>query len=289
MAVTVSRFKVPDLGVGVGFRVPHYGHVVDNHPDMDWFEIISENFMVDGGSPLYHLEKLNDAYPIALHGVSMSVGSEIAPGYLKRYKRLIEVVNPPWTSDHLCWTRAGGIDAHELLPLPYVQPVLEHVADNAKRVMDLIGRPFALENTSSYMSYASSEMPEWEFLSRVVERADCAIMLDVNNIFVSAHNHGFDAMEYLNNIPHDRVVQIHLAGHMIAAAGHRLDTHDHPVCDEVWELYKRAIELCGSVSTLVEWDDHIPTWDRLAGEAATARKIRQAVLARVEASNVAAS
>ncbi len=285
---TVSRFDVPDLGVGVGFRVPHYGHVLEHRPPMDWFEVISENFMVDGGSPLHHLERLVEHYPVVNHGVSISLGGTIPQGYLPRYKQLLDRVNPPWSSDHLCWTGSDRINAHELLPLPYTPPVAQHVVDNIKRVLDATGRVFAIENTSSYMTYNASVMPEWEFLSRIVDAADCAIMLDVNNIFVSSHNHGFDPVEFLDALPHDRVVQIHLAGHMIADNGHRLDTHDHPVCDEVWDLYRRAIRHCGPVSTLIEWDDHIPSWERLSQEAATARRIRQEVLAEREASHAAA-
>lgn len=273
-----SRFHVPDLGIGVGFRRPHFAQIVEERPAMDWFELISENFMVDGGSPLYFLERLREGYPVVPHGVSMSLGGAHDAGHLARLKALADRLDAPWVSDHLCFTGTAEIRVHDLLPLPYTRAMADHVVDRVKRVQDVLGRPFAIENASSYLTYKASCMPEWEFLADVVERADCGLLLDVNNVYVSAMNHGFDAAAYIDAIPADRVVQMHLAGHSVKAK-YRLDTHDAPVCDEVWALYQRAIRRTGSVSTLIEWDDHIPTFARLQEEAALARKLRDEALA----------
>jgi uncharacterized protein (UPF0276 family) len=275
----VSRFSVPDLGVGVGYRVPHYREVVETRPDMDWFEVISENFMVDGGSPLHWLERVSDAYPVVPHGVSLSLGSEGDPEHLRRLRTLVDRLDAPWVSDHLCFTGTDELRTHDLLPVPYTPAVRDHIVDRIKQTIDVLERPFAVENVSSYLTYKASQVPEWDFLAEVVERADCGILLDVNNIFVSAVNHGFDPDDYLERIPTDRVVQIHLAGHSIKE-GYRLDTHDAPVCDAVWDLYGKAIERFGSVSTLIEWDGKIPDFERLVQEAARARAVRDAALAR---------
>jgi uncharacterized protein len=264
---------VPDLGIGVGFRRPHFVEIVEGRPAMDWFEVISENFMVDGGSPLHFLDGLVAGYPVVPHGVGMSLGGEHDPDHLARLKVLADRLAAPWVSDHLCFTGTADVRVHDLLPLPYTAAMADHVVDRVKRVQDTLGRPFAIENASSYLTYEASEMPEWEFLADVVERADCALLLDVNNIFVSAMNHGFDAAAYVDAVPADRVVQIHLAGHTVKPK-YRLDTHDAPVCDEVWALYQRAIRRTGSVSTLVEWDDHIPSFARLQEEADRARQLR---------------
>lgn len=273
----VSRFRVPDLGVGVGFRVPHYTQIVEQRPPMDWFEVISENFMVDGGSPRYHLERLVDAYPVVQHGVSMSIGGREDPEHTRRLVELTKVTDSPWVSDHVCFTGSEQVNAHDLLPVPYTPEMLDHMVERAKRMQGALDRVFALENPSSYLSFRASTMPEWDFVSELVERADIGLMLDVNNVFVSSINHGFDPKVYLDAIPHDRVVQIHLAGHSVME-GYRLDTHDAPVCDEVWELYRYAIGRIGSVSTLIEWDGNIPTWERLSEEAARARALRSEAL-----------
>ena len=273
-----SRFQVPDLGIGVGFRRPHFVEIVEARPAMDWFEVVSENFMVDGGSPLYFLERLRAAYPVVPHGVAMSLGGEHDADHLARLKVLADRVDAPWVSDHLCFTGADGVRVHDLLPLPYTPAMADHVVDRVKRVQDELGRPFAIENASSYLTYNDSEVPEWDFLADVVERADCALLLDVNNVFVSAMNHGFDPNVYVDAMPADRVVQIHLAGHSVKEK-YRLDTHDAPVCDEVWALYQRAIRRTGSVSTLIEWDDHLPTFARLQEEAEHARRLRDEALA----------
>lgn len=278
----VSRFSVPDLGVGVGYRVPHYRQVVEQHPEMDWFEVLSENHMVDGGSPRHWLERLAELYPLAPHGVSMSLGSDGDPDHLRRLVELVRFLDPPWASDHLCFTRAH-VNSHDLLPLPYTPAMRDHVADRIKRVQDALGIVFAVENVSSYLTYRDSVMPEWAFLAEVAEAADCGLLLDVNNVFVSSVNHGFDPWEYLDVVPMDRVVQIHLAGHSIMD-GYRLDTHDAPVCEEVWALYSAVIARAGPVSTLVEWDGNIPTFERLQQEAATARALRDEALGSWRAS-----
>lgn len=273
----VSRFGVPDLGVGVGFRVPHYREVVEERPAMPWFEVVSENFLVDGGSPRHWLERLAEAYPVVPHGVSMSLGSEGDPEHLRRLTELVRYLDAPWASDHLCFTRAH-VNTHDLLPLPYTKAMADHVVDRIKGVQDALGVVFAVENVSSYLTYADSEMPEWAFLADVVERADCGILLDVNNVFVSSVNHGFDPWRYLAEVPLDRVVQIHLAGHSVYE-GYRLDTHDHPVCDEVWALYRDVIRRAGSITTLVEWDGNIPTFARLQEEQQRAEAVRDEGLA----------
>ncbi len=285
MPDTVSKFGVPDLGIGVGFRVPHYGHVVDDHPPMDWFEVISENFMiaggrVAGGSPRYFLDRLRAHYPVVPHGVSMNLAGPLDPEHLDGLAALVADLDPPWISDHLCWTGTAHTRVHDLLPVPYTPAVRDHVVARIDQVQQRLGRPFALENVSSYLGYRDSVMAEWDFLASVAEAADCALLLDVNNVFVSSVNHGFAPTEFLDHVPVDRVVQLHLAGHSIRE-GYRIDTHDGPVCDEVWALYAHTIRRLGSVSTLIEWDDQIPEFPRLQAEAAAARTLRDRALAGV--------
>lgn len=274
----VSRFSVPDLGVGVGLRAPHFAGILRDQPAMDWFEVISENVMVDGGNPLRVLDAVRDHYPVVLHGVSLDLGGDGDPDHLRRLLAVLDRVQPPWFSDHLCFTGAHT-RTHDLLPVPYVPEVRDHLVERIKRVQGEAGRLFAVENVSSYLSYRASQIPEWDFLAQVAEAADCGILLDVNNIYVSARNHGFDPLDYLDALPLDRVVQIHLAGHS-ERDGYLLDTHDHPVRDEVWALYARAVERIGSVTTLIEWDDHIPSFERLQAEASRARAIRDAAVER---------
>jgi hypothetical protein len=268
----------PFLGVGVGLRPEHYARILET-PDparlgIDFFEAISENYMVPGGRPPRVLDEVRARFPVVLHGVSLNVGSAdpLDAGYLADLAALASRCQPAWVSDHLCWTGVRGRNLHDLLPLPRTDAVLAHVAERVMRVQDCLGRRIALENVSSYLAYHADAMPEWEFLVRIADRADCAILLDVNNIFVSAHNHGFEPERYLAAIPPARVLQIHLAGHS-EAGPLLLDTHDHPVRDEVWALFEAAIRRLGPVSTLIEWDDRIPELDVLAAEAARAREI----------------
>jgi len=269
------RHSIPDLGVGVGFRVPHYKHVLTNRPPMDWFEVISENFMVPGGMPRDNLKALCASYPVVPHGVSLSIGSTDAldERYLARLKVLVDEIDPPWFSDHLCWSGASGVHLHDLLPMPFTREAIAHVAARVRRTQDILERPFALENVSSYLTFTSSTMPEWEFLSEVAEKSDCGILLDCNNIYVSSRNHGFDPRAYIDAIDPTRVVQMHLAGHTDKGT-YLLDTHAAHVNEETWSLYRRAVRRVGRVATLIEWDEDIPTWDVLAEEAARARQLR---------------
>jgi uncharacterized protein (UPF0276 family) len=230
-----SRLGVPDLGVGVGLRVPHYRHILEHRPQVDFFEIISENFMVDGGKPLHHLEGVHETYRLVPHGVSLGIGGPDFPdrAYLDRLKALVRRVSPPWVSDHFCWCGAGGANLHDLLPLPYTA----------------------------------------EAVRTVSERANIGVLFDVNNVYVSAYNHGFDPLDFIRSVPHERIVQIHLAGHTHLGA-YIIDTHRGHVIDPVWELYRRTIALTGPVSTLIEWDDEIPEFDVLRAEAERARTVR---------------
>lgn len=275
-----TRYRIPDLGVGVGFRIPHYARVLDARPPMDWFEVISENFLVEGGRPLATLDALLETYRVIPHGVSLAIGSvePLDVAYLAKLAALAKRIAPPWVSDHLCWGRASGVHIHDLLPLPYTREAIVHVAERLKRVQGTLERPFALENVSSYMTYHADEMPEWAFVAEVAERADCGLLLDCNNVYVSSQNHGFDPTAYIDAIPEDRIVQMHLAGHTNKGR-YVLDTHSEHVRDEVWALYRRAVARTGAVSTLVEWDDDIPEWDVLSDEAAKARRIRAEILA----------
>jgi len=277
--MTQPRLGVPDLGIGVGLRVPHYRHILSQRPSMDFFEIISENFMVEGGKPIFHLEQVMDQYRLIQHGVSLSIGAPEPPdpAYLARLKQLVRKVQPAWLSDHFCWCGVPGAHLHDLLPLPYTWQAVERVAERARQVQDYLEVRFALENTSSYMSYTSSEMTEWQFISEVAERADIGLMFDVNNVYVSAYNHGFDPYEFIRSIPQERVVQIHLAGHTNLGKV-IIDTHRGHVIDEVWDLYRATIALTGPVSTLIEWDDEIPEWSVLAAEAEKARAVRNEAL-----------
>jgi uncharacterized protein len=268
----VNRHDFPSLGFGVGLRRNHYSYVLENRPRIDWFEINSENFMVEGGRPLQVLEKVRADYPVVLHGVSMSIGSTdpLDRAYLGELRSLVRRFEPAWVSDHLCWTSIGGRNTHDLLPLPYTDEVVRHVADRVREVQEILERPILLENVSSYITFTRPAMSEWEFLSAVAESADCGILLDVNNIYVNAFNHGFDAESYIDSVPVERVVQFHLAGHSDHGK-YLLDTHDHPVRDEVWKLYERAVRRFGAVSALVEWDDKIPEFEVLARTADKAR------------------
>jgi len=274
----MKRADFPFLGFGAGLRRPHYSYIVEHRPKIDWFEVVSENFMVAGGRAIEVLEEVRAHYPIVLHGVSMSLGSTdpLNRDYLNNLRELAKRFDPAWISDHLCWTGVGGRNLHDLLPLPYTEEALSHVVKRIRQVQDTLERPMLIENVSSYMAFADSTMPEWQFISEIAEQADCGILLDINNIFVSAFNHRFDPNEYLDAIPVERVGQYHLAGHSDHVT-HLLDTHDHPVRDEVWTLYERAVRRFGAVSAIVEWDDNIPEFPVLIETADRARQIYDAV------------
>lgn len=268
--------QVPNLGIGIGLRIPHYDDIFRLQPSIDWFEIISENFMVDGGKPLENLEKILERYPVVQHGVSLAIGSP-APldfEYLKKLKALTKKTKTPWVSDHLCWGHLPGAHFHDLLPLPYTKEVIEYVSERARIVQDYLELPFALENLSSYVAFSQDEMTEWDFYSQIVEKAGIFMMLDVNNIYVSSRNHGFDPKEYYQNIPLDRVIQIHLAGHS-DFGDYILDTHDNPVRSEVWQLYAEIYPLTGGVSTLLEWDENFVSFEETWAEALKAKEFQQ--------------
>ena len=270
----------PFLGYGLGLRPEHYEEIRAAWPQLDWFEVISENYMVPGGKPLAWLDEFREHYPMVMHGVSMSIGSmdPLNDDYLHELRALGDRIDAHWFSDHLCWTGVDHINLHDLLPLPYTEEALNHVVQRVKRVQDAVGRPFLIENVSSYLTYCDSALTEWDFLTAVAERADCRILLDVNNIFVSSFNHSFDPRTYVDAIPPERVWQLHLAGHTNHGT-HIVDTHDHPVIDEVWDLYAYTIERLGAVSTMIERDDHIPPFDDVLAELRHAESLAGAALA----------
>lgn len=269
----MNRFDLPNLGLGLGLRSRHYGHILEHHPPVDWFEIISENYMHTEGRPLYLLDQVAERYPIVLHGVSLSIGSTdpLDEAYLDRLARLKARVQAPWVSDHLCWTGVHGKNTHDLLPLPYTEEALAHVTARVKAVQDRLQGPLLVENPSSYVEFTGSTMPEYEFLARLAEDADCALLLDVNNVFVASFNHGYDPETYLDAMPMDRVVQFHVAGHTHCGT-HIVDTHIGPVIDEVWGLYADAYARCGGAATLLEWDQDIPSFEQTWAEAERARE-----------------
>lgn len=267
------RLGHPNLGLGIGLRTVHYDHILAEDPEVDWFEIISENYMDSQGRPRYVLDQIAERYRIVMHGVSLSIGSSdpLDFDYLKRLKKLADETNAGWVSDHVCWTGVAGRNTHDLLPLPYNEATLKHVVERIRIVQDVLERPLVLENPSSYVTFADSTMSEWEFISRMAADADCGLLLDVNNVYVSSVNHDFDPAEYLKAYPHERVVQFHLAGHTDCGT-HCIDTHDGRVVDPVWELYRMAHELTGGVSTLLEWDASIPPFDVVHGEVLKAKR-----------------
>jgi uncharacterized protein (UPF0276 family) len=271
----------PSPGFGLGLRPAHYAAFLAGRPRVDWLEIISENYMEPGGRPLATLDRLRADYPMVMHGVSLSIGGSdpLDGDYLARLESLARRVEPLWISDHLCWTGIGGCNMHDLLPLPYSEEALDHVAARVDAVQEALGRRLLLENVSSYVGFAASTLSEWEFLAELARRTDCLLLLDVNNIHVSACNHGFDPAAFLAGIPAERVQQIHLAGHE-DNGDHLIDTHDHPVADPVWALYAAALRHCGAVATMIERDDRIPPLEELVSELDQARAVAAATLAR---------
>ena len=271
----------PSLGFGLGLRVDHYQAILADEPRIDWFEALTENYLIPGGKPLHYLMRIRERYPMVLHGVSMSIGSTqpLDYAYLAQLKALAARVEPAWISDHLCWTGIAGRNMHDLLPLPYTEEALANVVERVRTVQDVLGRRILLENVSSYVTYRDSQVSEWEFLREIAQRADCLLLLDVNNIYVSSVNHEFDPLDYLQAIPVDRVQQIHLAGHE-NHGDYLIDTHDHPVSDPVWELYDAAVRRFGSVSTMIERDDNIPPLEELCSELDAARRLAERALAR---------
>lgn len=270
----MTTLTTPSPGFGLGLRPAHYTALLETRAPLDWLEIISENFMVDGGKPMAMLDRLRADYPMAMHGVALSIGSTDAldRDYLKKLKALADRVDPLWISDHFCWTGVGGHNAHDLLPLPYTEEAVRLLVSRIGQVQHELGRRLVLENVSSYLGYAVSDMTEWDFIRTVAEEADCLVLLDVNNVYVSSVNHGFDPVSYLAGLPAARVQQIHLAGHS-THDDHLVDTHDQPVCEEVWALYDIACGMFGEVATMIERDDNIPALPELLNELARARRI----------------
>ena len=273
-----NRFGLPDLGLGVGLRTVHFAHVLAERPEVDWFEIISENFMGTGGRPMRVLDEVASRYPIAMHGVSLSIGTTdpLDGDYLDELARTAERCGAVWLGDHVCWTGVLGRNNHDLLPVPYDEATLAHLVDRIRAVQDRLQRPLVLENPSTYLTFRASTMPEEVFIRRMAEEADCALLLDVNNVYVTCRNHGLDPLAYLDGIPYDRVVQIHLAGHTDKGT-HCIDTHDGHVIDEVWELYGEVIRRAGNRATLLEWDARIPSFEEVHAEVLKARRFRESV------------
>jgi uncharacterized protein (UPF0276 family) len=265
-------------GYGLGLRTEHYADFLQDkgaiRQRVDWLEIISENYMVPGGRPLHVLDRIRRDYPMAMHGVSLSIGSTdpLDPDYLALLKRLIDRIDPALVSDHLCWTGTGGLNTHDLLPLSYTQETLHHLISRVTQVQDFLGREILLENPSSYVAFKADEMTEWDFLAELVVRSGCDVLLDVNNVYVSSVNHGFDPHRYIDAVPADRVRQIHLAGHEDHGS-YIIDTHDHPICDAVWDLYAYTVSKLGGIPTMIERDDHIPPLAELLDELDTVRTV----------------
>lgn len=268
----------PYLGFGLGLRPNHSVAIQEGQHPIDWFEIITEDYLVDGGNRLSHLTQIRERYPIVMHGVSLSIGSTdpLDKSYLTQLKRLAELIHPAWISDHLCWTGVKGINLHDLMPLPYTEECLNHVAERLLQVQDYLGRQILLENPSTYITYAHSTIPEWEFLNALAEKTDCLFLLDVNNLYVNAFNHQENPLDYLAGIQPDRVQQFHLAGHLNLET-HIIDTHDQPVIDPVWDLYAKAVALFPHASTMIERDGNIPPLEELVEELNQARRVAHSV------------
>jgi uncharacterized protein (UPF0276 family) len=269
----------PFLGYGLGLRPEYYNTIIETRPDVDWFEILSENYLVEGGKPLHFLDRVRENYPIVMHGVSLSIGGTdpLDTDYLRRLQGLIKRVEPAWVSDHLCWTNFGGHNLHDLLPLPCTEETVRHVASRMTQVQDILGRRILLENASTYLSFADAEMTEWEFYREVVERADCLMLLDVNNVYVCARNHEFDPLDFLDAMPTERVWQIHLAGHS-DYGDYLIDTHDHPIVEPVWQLFAETLKRLGPVSAMIERDDRFPPFEDLMAELNAMRTIARQAL-----------
>jgi uncharacterized protein len=274
MNAFTTPIAAPSPGFGLGLRTAHYREFVESQPALDWLEIISDNYLIAGGKPLQMLDQIRADYPMVMHGVSLSIGSAdgLDLAYLAQIKKLAARVEPLWISDHLCWTGLQGRNSHDLLPLPYTEEALQLVVKHIRQVQDILGRRFVLENVSSYLTYRSSEMSEWQFLKHICEEADCLLLLDVNNIYVSSVNHGFDPLTYLHHLPPQRIQQIHLAGHS-NNGDHIIDTHDEPVAEPVWVLYAEACRHAGNVATMIERDDNIPPLPELLAEVNRARQV----------------
>ena len=264
-------------GFGLGLRRDHYSEFQTGEVPVDFVEITSENFMIDGGRPLAVLDRVRSFYPVAMHGVSMSIGAAqgLDHGYLARLKTLAARIEPLWVSDHLCWTGVDGRNSHDLLPLPYTAEALDVVCTNIAMAQDALQRPLLFENPSSYLTFADDELSEWEFLAEMTRRTGCYLLLDVNNVYVSATNHGFDPQDFIGGIPPGRVRQIHLAGH--TPGDILIDTHDRAVCDAVWALYGQACRRFGPVATMIERDDAIPPLGELLAELGQARDIARSI------------
>jgi uncharacterized protein (UPF0276 family) len=277
----MNRWNLPHLGYGIGLRTVHFGEILSSGPEVEFFEVLSENFLDTGGRPARVLERVAERYPVVMHGVSLSIGSvdPLDRVYLAKLKRLADRTRARWVSDHLCWTGVAGRNTHDLLPMPLNEETLRHVARRVRTVSEILERPLFLENPSTYLELESSTMGEAEFLARLCAEADCGLLLDVNNVYVSSVNHGFDARAYIDAIPADRVAQYHLAGHTDKGT-HLLDTHSTFVKDDVWDLYAHAVRRTGAQATLVEWDESIPALEVVLGEARKARSAAERALAR---------
>lgn len=283
-----NRWGLPELGFGIGLRSTHFEEVLSTSPEVGFFEALSENYMDTGGRPARVLDLVAERFPVVLHGVSMNIGSTdpIDRDYLGRLSRLAERTRALWISDHLCWTGVAGRNVHDLLPLPTTEASLRHVAGRVRQVQDLLGRALVLENPSTYLEFEASTIPEAEFLARLTEETGCGLLLDVNNVYVSSFNHGWDPVAYIRTIPEDVVVQMHLAGHTDKGT-HLLDTHSRPVRDDVWELYALAVHRFGAGSTLIEWDEEIPDLGTVVAEAHKAREVARRVRQEAASSEAA--
>jgi len=269
-----SDQKLPYLGFGLGLRPNYYEEILTSKPDLDWFEILTENYLIPGGKPLYYLDKIREHYSIVMHGVSLSLGSTdpLNWDYLNQVQELASRIEPVWISDHLCWTGVHGLNTHDLLPVPYTTEAIQHIVSRIQEIQDFLKRPFLIENVSSYLTYKQSEMSEWDFILEIVKQSGCYLLLDVNNVYVSSFNHNFDPMAYINSMPPGRVAQIHLAGHT-NHGDYIIDTHNAPVIEPVWDLYEATIQRLGPVSTMIERDDNMPDFSELLSEINHAKRL----------------